>query len=178
MRLTPILSPRSPLLKLAYFISKRTFGKALSAFQVIYARSTPIFMVATKIISTQKKLSLDQHTKLLIGNFVSHLNDCSFCSNINEYLAVKDNMEWKKIIDLMNFRSSDRFSPKEKAMLSYLEEVTLTKTATDDCFGELKKHFSDKEIIEITWLNAVENFFNLQAKPLGLGSDMLKYEKK
>jgi alkylhydroperoxidase family enzyme len=174
MRLTPIASPRSLIMKIAYFVSKRMFGKVLSAFQVIYARSTPIFMVANKIMSTQKKLTLDQHTKLLIGNFVSHLNDCPFCSNINEYLARKDDIEWKKIMELMNFRNCDLFSAKEKAILSYLEEVTLTRTATDECFNELKKYYTDKEIVEITWLNAVENYFNLQAKPLGLTSDGLK----
>lgn len=178
MKLTPITSPRSILLKIAYAISKWTFGKVLSPLQVIYARSTPIFMAANKIISTRKKLSLEPETQLLIGNFVSHLNNCPFCSNVNEYMALKGKVEWQKIIELMNFRTSDRFTSREKALLSYLEEVTLTKTATEECFNELKKHFTDKEIVEITWLNAVENFFNLQAKPLGLSSDELSIVKK
>ncbi|MCZ6806057.1 MAG: hypothetical protein O7F08_03830, partial [Deltaproteobacteria bacterium] len=35
----------------------------------------------------------------------------------------------------------------------------------------LKQHFSEREIVELTWLNAVGNYLNLQAKPLGLGSE-------
>ena len=59
--------------------------------------------------------------------------------------------------------------------MAYLEEVNFSKTATDETFDELQRYFSDKQIVEITWLNATENYFNLIAKPLGLISDGLKY---
>lgn len=55
--------------------------------------------------------------------------------------------------------------------MAYLEEVTLTKAASDDIFAELQRHYSARDIVEITWLNASENYFNLLAKPLGLTSD-------
>jgi len=38
----------------------------------------------------------------------------------------------------------------------------------------LKRTFGKKEIVEITWINATENYYNLLAKPLGLSSDNLK----
>jgi hypothetical protein len=37
----------------------------------------------------------------------------------------------------------------------------------------LKKHFSDQQIVAITWLNAVENYFNLMNGPLEIESDGL-----
>jgi len=52
---------------------------------------------------------------------------------------------------------------------------TFTKTATDQTFQELRKYFSEKQVVEITWLNATENYYNLMAKPLGLHSDELKH---
>ena len=88
-------------------------------------------------------------------------------------MAQKENMELQQWKEFMNFRNSDMFSNKEKALLAYLEEVNFTKTATDETFNELKKNFSEKEIVEITWLNATENYYNLMAKPLGLTSDEL-----
>ncbi|WP_116976289.1 carboxymuconolactone decarboxylase family protein [Chitinophaga silvatica] len=173
MRLQPITKPNSWLIRLAYFLSRRTFGKVLSAFQVIYARSTPILRVMLKIIQTEKKLSLDTPTKLLIKSFVSNLNDCPFCSNTNEYLAIKGNINKQKINSLLNYRESDLFTAREKAMMEYLESVTYTKNASDDCYQQLQQYFNDKEIVEVTWLCAVENYFNMQAKPLGLPSDAL-----
>jgi len=35
-----------------------------------------------------------------------------------------------------------------------------------------------KEVIEITWVNASENYFNLMAKPMGLESDDLKIRSR
>ena len=93
MRLEPIKSPSSLLLKIAYFMSKRQFGKVLSPLLVIYSRSTPIFQVALKIISADKKLSISRDTNLLIRNYVSHLNDCKFCANAIEYVSEKEKWE-------------------------------------------------------------------------------------
>jgi alkylhydroperoxidase family enzyme len=82
-------------------------------------------------------------------------------------------VEKEKLRTLLNFRNEKGFTDAEKAMLAYCEEVTLTKTCTESCFNALKQHFNEKEIVEITWLNAVENYFNLQAKPLKISSDNL-----
>jgi alkylhydroperoxidase family enzyme len=174
MRLTPIEKPKGILLKIAYFFSKREFGKVISALKFVYARSTPVMMVSYKIISTDKKLKLPKKTRYFIRYYTSHLNDCPFCSNAIEYMTDKENIELQHWKEFINFQSSEKFSDKEKALLSFLEEVNLTKSSTDKTFAKLKTHFSEKEIVEITWINSTENYFNLMAKPLGLTSDNLK----
>lgn len=40
-------------------------------------------------------------------------------------------------------------------------------------FGELRAHFDEQAIVEITWLCAVENYFNLINVPLEIESDGL-----
>src|SRR5690606_5223384 len=139
----------SLLLKLGYWMLKRTFGKVIAPAKVIYARSIPILKMSAKIARTDKKLSLSKETILLIRNFTSHLNDCPWCADFQEYEAQKNNMDFQKIKELMQYQQSAVFTAKEKALLSYIEEVTLTKSATDETFSELKKHFNDTEIVEI-----------------------------
>ncbi len=178
MRLQPINHPQSVILKIAYFVSKRQFGKVLSALRIIYARSKPIMMASLKVISTEKKLHLPKEIKILIRYYTSHLNECQFCSNAIEYAAHKENLEFQKLKELINFRNSNQFSKKEKSLLAYLEEVNTTKTASDETFNQLKNYFSERDIVEITWINATENYFNLMAKPLGLTSDELQYKVK
>jgi alkylhydroperoxidase family enzyme len=51
--------------------------------------------------------------------------------------------------------------------------VTRTKHASDETFAELRRHFDDTAIVQITWLCAVENYFNLINLPLGIESDGL-----
>lgn len=175
MRLVPVTAPGAISIKIAYFVSRKLFGKVLSAINVIYARCPPLLSVATKIVAVEKKLSLDKHTRLLIRNFVSQLNDCKFCSNTIAYISQKDHdLELQQIRELLNYRESDQYTEKEKVLLTYLEEVTYTKTVNDETFNALKASFSEREIVEATWICATENYYNLMAKPLGLTSDELK----
>ena len=172
MRLTD-KKPTSLFVKLAFYFSRRRFGKVIAPLRRIYSRRPALLGVVMKMESVNKSLSLQKDLKLLLRAYVSVLNDCSFCSDLNLHEIQKESNEKEKLKNLLNFRNSNSFTDKEKAMLAYCEEVTLSKTATDECFAELKRHFTDEEIIEITWLNAVENYFNYQAKPLGLTSDSL-----
>jgi AhpD family alkylhydroperoxidase len=145
----------------------------LAVLKVIYARSKPILFASLKILSADKKLSLPKTTRILIRYFTSHLNECRFCSDAMRYQAVKAGMDRAQLREALQFENSTRFTEKEKAMLSYVKEVTLKKICADATFERLKMHFSDKEIVEITWVNASENYFNLMARPLGLASDDL-----
>ena len=74
---------------------------------------------------------------------------------------------------LPNFAVSPLYTDRERAALAYVEEVTKTKNVSDETFDTLRKHFSEEEIVEITWLNAMENYYNLINRPLGIESDGL-----
>jgi AhpD family alkylhydroperoxidase len=174
MRLTAIEKPRGILMKIIYWLSKREFGKVLAPLKIIYVRSKPILFASLKILSAEKKLSLPKTTTILIRYFTSHLNACPFCSNAMRYQAHKAGIDRSVLKDILHFEQSDKFSAKEKALFSYIREVTLNKNCSDETFKQLQRYFSEKEIVEITWVNATENYFNLMAKPLGLQSDELK----
>lgn len=51
--------------------------------------------------------------------------------------------------------------------------ATRHKRVADATFETLRKHFSEPEIVEITWLNAVHNYYNLINVPLEIDSDGL-----
>lgn len=174
MRLTAIEHPKGIILKFFYWISRRQYGKVLSVLKVIYARSKPVLFASLKILSADNKLSLPKQTRILIRFFTSNLNNCRFCANAMRYQAYKAGMDRLQLKEVLQFATSDRFTEKEKALLSYIKEVTLNKTSTNETFSNLMRFYSDKEIIEITWVNASENYFNLMAKPMELESDDLK----
>ena len=174
MRLTAIEQPKGMILKLFYWISKKQYGKVLLPLKVIYARSKPVLWASMKIITTDNKLSLPKQTRILIRYFTSHLNNCPFCANAMRYQAHKAGMDRAQLKDILQFEKSDHFNEKEKALLAYIRDVTMHKTTTDEIFKNLQRFYSDKEIIELTWVNASENYFNLMAKPMGLESDDLK----
>src|SRR5215468_6398092 len=51
------------------------------------------------------------------------------------------------------------FMPRERAALAWAEMVTISPNdITDEQFAELRRHFSDREIVELTVQAAFENF--------------------
>ncbi|HEX5064673.1 MAG TPA: carboxymuconolactone decarboxylase family protein [Myxococcota bacterium] len=171
MRLAPIEKPDSLLVRLAYWISKRQLGGVMSPMKVLYARVPRILRTTISIVRTTDSLSLDPALKLLVTTQSSLLNHCTFCADLHLAQAVQAKLGRERFRDLLDFAQSPHFSERERAALAYTQEVTRERKASDATFERLRAHFSEKEIVELTWLNAVGNYFNLMAVPLELESD-------
>ncbi len=60
---------------------------------------------------------------------------------------------------MLEWRTSKLFSPMERAALEYAERMTTTGQKIDDAFfAELKKHFTEPQLVELTAAIAMENF--------------------
>ena len=66
---------------------------------------------------------------------------------------------FEKVAEVPNWRDSKLFSPAERVALEYAERITYTDRQVDDAlFAELKKHFTEAQIVELTAAVAMENF--------------------
>ncbi len=82
MRLEPIEKPRGLVLRIAYWMSRRTLGAVASSIKVIYARAPKLATPGYQLVRAMEKgLSLDPELKLLIMTQSSLLNGCSFCAS-------------------------------------------------------------------------------------------------
>src|SRR6185503_5402648 len=87
--------------------------------------------------------------------------------------GIQRRMTLEKFEALPAYRTSPLFSERERAALVYVEEATRAKRVSDATFADLRRHFNEREIVEITWLNALENYYNLINLPLQIESDGL-----
>ena len=173
-RLEPIEEPEDLKTKLVYWLTKRQMGKVITPMKVVTARIPKSFRLAYEMNQVEKKgLSLSPELRFLIKSLVAHLNGCSFCIDIARADALGEDVPSQKQRALLDFRSSSVFSERERAALRYAEEATRNRAVSQDTFDVLQSHFSDQEIAEITWLNAMENYYNLINRPLNIGSDEL-----
>ena len=172
-RLEPINQPESLKLKLAYWYIKYTMGKVITPMKVHYARFPESLPLAQKIAATEEKIALDDRLKHLIKVYVATLNGCSFCIDIGKASAQKQEVDTAPFDDLLRFEESTHFTAAEKAALGYVQEATQDKDVKEETFNRLRNHFSEREIVQITLLNAIENFYNLMNAPLNIGSDEL-----
>src|SRR5947209_16498643 len=91
--LPPIEKPRGLIMKLAYAMSRRQFGKVLTPLKVVSARLPPAFaLFASKIAKLDKKLTLPPETVLLIRERVARINVCHFCMDIGRSMVIKSTM--------------------------------------------------------------------------------------
>ena len=174
MRIEPIEQPRQLIAKIAYWMTKRRLGKVMTPMKVVYARVPALFRLAyAEVNIVDKKLTVDPVISILVRTWAAMINDCTFCVDIAKAAALYKHVTLDKIEALPKYLTSPLFSPRERAALAYVEEATRNKHVADATFAELQRHFNEREIVEITWLNALENYYNLLNLPLGIEADGL-----
>jgi alkylhydroperoxidase family enzyme len=172
--LSPIEKPQSLVMKLAYYFTRRQFGKVLTPLKVHSARLPPAFgLFYTKIGKLDKKLLLPRETILLIREQVARTNVCLFCMDIGRAFTIKASMNEAKFDALEQYRTSTLFTDAERAVLDYVTELTKEKTVSADTFARMAGYYSEREICEIVWLVASEHLYNMTNIGLNIHSDML-----
>jgi alkylhydroperoxidase family enzyme len=172
--LAPIENPQGLMMKLAYFFTRRQFGKVLTPLKVHSARLPAAFgLFYSKIGQLDKKLLLPAETVMLIREQVARLNVCLFCMDIGRSFTIKASMNQAKFDALEDYRTSSLFTEKERAALDYATELTRDKKVSPETFARLARHYSEREICEIVWLVASEHVYNITNIGLNIHSDML-----
>jgi alkylhydroperoxidase family enzyme len=174
MRLQPIDKPKGLMMRLAFWFSRRQFGKVMTPMRVFYPRVPKLLKVSFQIQKFEMKgLTLDMELHSLLGAHISQINGCTFCNDIARVFALREHIGMEKFDALGEYRTSPLFSERERAALAYVEEASRNRRVSDSTFDALRRRFSETEIVEITWLNAIHNYYNLLNVPLEIGSDGL-----
>ena len=172
--LPPIDKPRGLTMKLAYYLTRRKFGKVPGPIKIFSARLPPAFaMFYGKIGQLDKKLRLPRETVFLIREQVARLNICLFCMDIGGAFAIESSMNEAKLDALDRYRDSSLFSDAERAALDYVTELTTDKKVQPSTFARMSRFYSERAICEIVWLVASEHLYNLTNLGLNIHSDML-----
>ena len=174
MRLDPIDRPSSWLGRLMSFAMRRQLGKTIMPARVIYNRVPRMWNVSWALLRLQLQgLRIEPSLRLLVQTRAGMLNRCEFCQDIAKAMVVRQKIGLEKFRDLDAFATSPAFSEAERAALAFVDEASRHKTVSDATFENLRKYFDDREIVEITLMNALENFYNLLNIPLEIESDGL-----
>jgi len=173
MRLEPA-KRRSLLIRVMAFLFRRRFGRVPAVVDGVYGHAPHLARTSASIAANvDRRLGLDEPLKILVMAQSSLLNGCAFCADLHRAEAIQARIGRERFRDLADFRASPHFDERERAALAYTEEVTRERKCSDATFEALRGHFDAREVVELTWLNAVGNFYNLIALPLGLESDGL-----
>ncbi|KHT63582.1 alkylhydroperoxidase [Photobacterium gaetbulicola] len=153
----------SLFIKPLLWLQKRHYGKVLNPAKLWGRRPTLFWLVAGFFGYLDRRTSpLSPTLRSLICVRVSQLNDCEFCVDANGMKLAERCDSVEKIKALAHWQHSDLFDQQERAVLNYVEAMTITgQRVTDEMLAPLKQWFDDDAIVDLTALVA---FQNLSAK--------------
>jgi alkylhydroperoxidase family enzyme len=95
---------------------------------------------------------------------------CEFCVDLGSQICRNFGCSDEELLALPRYRQSGLFTDREKLALDYAVAVMRTPVeVTDELFAQMKEHFSDEQLVEITAHLMVVNLDRFNAA-FGIGS--------
>ena len=106
--------------------------------------------------------SIDPKLRALVELRVSQINGCVYCVDLHSEQARKAGESQQRLDTLPAWYESPFFDAHEKAVFAWVEALThISKThAPDDLYQKLYQHFSEQQIVDLTFIIAVMNAWN------------------
>ena len=146
-----------------FWNQRRKYGAVLDS-ALLWARSPKLFLGVALLYGMidRKSSPIDPALRSLVTVRVSQLNGCRFCVDLNSATLLRRGVDLEKVNALDNWQQSPLFTDTERIALAYAEAVTLRSSAIDDgLIQQLKSHFDEDAVVELT---ALIGFQNLSSK--------------
>jgi 4-carboxymuconolactone decarboxylase len=162
-----------PLVKLAYFFTRRSLarltgrnpGRMLAPLEV-YAHVPGLLRGYGGLEQATAKLHrVDDRFRNLAELKAATLVECEYCIDLGSQVARRSGLSDAQLLALPSHRDSQLFTDLEKLVLDYAVAMSQTPVRVSDAlFEELRTHFEDAQLVELTHVIALENMrgrFNL-----------------
>ena len=116
----------------------------------------------TAVETYLQKSGLDHKLIALVKTRVSQINGCAYCLHMHTEEARKLGESDMRLHLLDAWHESNLYSARERAALNWAEALTnITAThAPDDVYQEARRHFSEKELADLSIAIAMINAWN------------------
>ena len=114
--------------------------------------------------AVRKKKSVDERLRNLVELKGAQMIGCEYCVDLGSQICRNSGFTDDELLALPRYRQSELFTEREKVALDYTVGVMRTPVeVTDELFGRMKDHFSDKQLVEITALLTLVNLDRFNA---------------
>ena len=169
-----------PMVKLAYRFMRRGMKKMAGRAAAHGSGIEPVEIWAhqPKMMSgmgkfqqaVRKANGVDERTKNLVELKGAQMIGCEFCVDLGSQICRNSGFSDDELLALPRYRHSNLFTEREKTALDYTVAVMRTPVeVTDELFAQMKEHFSDEQMVELTALLTVVNLDRFNAA-FGVGS--------
>ena len=106
--------------------------------------------------------SIDEKLCAIVELRVSQINGCVYCVDLHATQARNAGETQQRLDCIAVWHECDFFSAAERAALAWAEAVTLQPNAkaSDQTFENLAPHFSEQQIVDLTFIISLMNTWN------------------
>ena len=161
-----------PLTRYAFWYSRRHYGTVVGPTRVFAHHPLLLGGYGTLELAVERADRVDPKLKILAELKAATLTGCDFCIDIGAKLGRDHGVSDRQMREFLFYRESDAFSPLERLVIDYAAAMTRTPVEVpDELFAQLREHFDDAQLVELTAVIATENFRGRFNWALGLGSE-------
>lgn len=183
-RLAPLPESHSPELKENFDFSRKSLGFVPNSLLIMQRKP--------KLVKAFSQLSqaiwdpngdVDRGFKRLVGHVASRAAGCMYCMAHTAEGSLHYGVEERKLAAVWEYRTSPLFSEAERVALDFaLAAASVPNDVTDAMLAEMRKHWSENQIVEITAVVAYFGFLNrwndtmgtpLENEPIAVGEEFL-----
>jgi alkylhydroperoxidase family enzyme len=120
--------------------------------------------------AVRKGDTVDERLKYLVELKGAQMIGCEYCVDLGSQICRNSGFSDDELLALPRYRQSDLFTEREKVALDFTVGIMRTPVEVgDELFAQMKEHFTDEQIVEITALLTVVNLDRFNAA-FGVGS--------
>lgn len=183
-RLAPLPPEHSPELKEQFDTMRKNLGFVPNSILIMQRRPRMAKAFAQMTASIwDPDGTVDRGFKRLIAHVASRTAGCSYCMAHTAGGALHFGVDDQKLAAVWEYQVSPLFSAAERAALDLaVAGAAVPNAATDAMFVELRKHWSEEQIVEIVGVIAMFGFLNrwndtlatpLEDEPIAVGEKYL-----
>ncbi len=180
-RIKPVTAREAgPRVKLAYFFTRRALAKAAGRETERMLEPLQMFAHLPGLLSGYGKLEqakarlhrVDQRLSDLAELKAATMTSCEYCIDLGSQITRhRSGVTDAELLALPRYRDSELFTELEKLVLDYATGMSRTPVDVPDAlFARLREHFDDAQLVELTFVIALENLRGRFNVALGIGS--------
>jgi uncharacterized peroxidase-related enzyme len=183
-RIEPLPAEHSPELKPEFEAMRKNLGFIPNSILIMQRRPKLARALAQMTAAVwDPDSTVDRGFKRLIAHVPSRAAGCRYCMAHTAGSALRFGVDDDKVAAVWDYQTSPLYDDAERAALDLaLSAATVPNEVTDEMFAELRRHWSEEQIVEIVGVIAVFGFLNrwndtmatpLEEEPLQVGEQFL-----
>lgn len=185
-RLTPLPVDTTPELDAAFEIYRQALGFVPNSVLIMQRRPKLVKALAGLAAAVwDPESTVDRGFKRLMAHVSSRAHGCRYCMAHTAGGALHLGVAEDKVAAIWEYRSSPLYSVAERLALDFaVAASSVPNDVTDAMFAELKNHWTDDQIVELTAVISLFGFMNrwndtmatpLEQEPAEVGEKLLAH---